>query len=204
MNYEFEKMYEDERWKNLSHKIRSENNWCCINCGVNFSKQKFKLNAHHTYYWIDEPVWSNKYKSGDIIPLCDFCHNEYHQNNDNIYKGETSYSREWIKYWEEQKRLKREEELEWMEFYYMHNNDDLHDEYGFSITNVYHTINSLRNWSNKSDNDKKKYGKYASRMCNYLGIEIEKVAVKRVWKFENSYPTMIFIFLNKKINEGKL
>jgi len=66
---EYAEYLKSERWKSLSHKALSSNNYCCKDCGAKAEQ------VHHLHY---EHLGTDA-EIQDIIPLCEACHKKRHQ-----------------------------------------------------------------------------------------------------------------------------
>lgn len=196
MKIEFEKQYEEQLWKTKSYEIRNNADWYCSKCGGYYGFDKYKLHAHHKFYYYGEPIWSDHYKDGDIIALCSECHNDYHKNNKNEIRflPNSNYINDnYVSYYQKYLEKKQEEEAEWM----ILGNDIKENE-------KYYKVEDSPKKLNLTKGDKTKIGKYCTKVCNYLGIKIKVEMVNRPWMTENVYPVSILKFTLKKFIDNNL
>lgn len=78
MNYK--EQYKHPKWQKKRLEILTRDGYHCVNCGNNENT----LHVHHYYYTKDAKVW--EYENEALTTLCDDCHEDWHDVNDEIKK----------------------------------------------------------------------------------------------------------------------
>jgi len=76
----YSEQLKDPRWQKKRLEILNRDNWKCVQCG----NDKLTLHVHHKSYIGNKNAW--EYNDLDLITLCEYCHEQYHELERNLKK----------------------------------------------------------------------------------------------------------------------